>query len=378
MILKKKDYSLIWQGADRFPLERLDKCAVMIQRGKSVNYGNAHTQVIKSGQARGYMDFDFSQRYYVDDSFVVDERNLQKGDLLINSTGVGTAGRVTLFDIDGDYVVDSHITIVRLNKEKVLPKYALYALATIGFKTIESMANGQSGQIELSLPTIGEIKIPVPPINTIQNEIVSKIEKIEIRELDYRKQIEALRLQIKHLFSALGTQPTERIRLSDPKKFDISIGKRVLKSELVPNGRVPVYSANVFQPFGRLDNELITDFSKPSIIWGIDGDWMVNFVPENIPFYPTDHCGVLRVLTEEIVPRYLAEALNSEGIEAGFSRNYRASIERIKNISVSIPSVSEQKKTIDQIEPLEKAIREIEVALVDIEYQKEHELLKYL
>ena len=228
------------------------------------------------------------------------------------------------------------------------------------------------------MPTIGEIKIPVPPDTTIQNKIVSEIEKIEIHELDYRKQIEALRLQIKHLFSALGTQPAERIRLSDPTKFDISIGKRVLKSELVPNGRVPVYSANVFQPFGHLDNELITDFSKPSIIWGIDGDWMVNFVPENISFYPTDHCGVLRVLTEEIVPRYLAEALNSEGIEARFSRNYRASIERIKNISVSIPSVIEQKKIIDQIEPLEKAIREIEVALVDIEYQKEHELLKYL
>ena len=98
--------------------------------------------MIKSGQARGYTEFDFTQKYYVDDSFTADERNLQRGDLLINSTGVGTAGRVTLFDLEGDYVADSHITILRLNQQKVLPKYALYTLATIGFKNIEKQGVG--------------------------------------------------------------------------------------------------------------------------------------------------------------------------------------------------------------------------------------------
>lgn len=172
-----------------FETERVEKIATMVQRGKSAKYGISDIQIIKSGQARGYNEFDFTKRYYVSDKFVSDERNLQKGDILINSTGVGTAGRVTLFDLDGDYVVDSHITIVRLNLFKAIPKYVMYALANIGFKTIESMANGQSGQIELSLPTINAIRIPLPSVPK-QIEIVSQIEELE-------EEIQTLETQIK-------------------------------------------------------------------------------------------------------------------------------------------------------------------------------------
>lgn len=161
-----------------YPEQRIDRITTMVKRGKSARYGKSKIQIIKSGQARGYMEFDFSQRYYVSESFVSDERNLVKGDLLINSSGVGTAGRVTLFNLDGDFVVDSHVTILRFNKELVNPKYALYAFANIGFKTIEKMATGQSGQIELALPIINNIRIPLPPIE-IQNEIVGEIEEIE-------------------------------------------------------------------------------------------------------------------------------------------------------------------------------------------------------
>lgn len=187
--VEKKEYDVIkktiacktsLKNSDWFSyeLERIEKLSKMVQRGKSANYGTSNIQIIKSGQARGYNTFDFSKRYYVSESFVSDERNLQKGDILINSTGVGTAGRVTLFDLDGEFVVDSHITIVRLNQDMVVPKYVLYALANIGFKTIEAMATGQSGQIELGLPTVNAIKIPVPPIEK-QREIVAEIEKIE-------------------------------------------------------------------------------------------------------------------------------------------------------------------------------------------------------
>jgi len=161
-----------------YDTERIEKISILVQRGKSAKYGSSNIQIIKSGQARGYNEFDFSKRYYVSENFVSDERNLQRGDILINSTGVGTAGRVTLFDLDGDFVVDSHITIVRLNQEKAVPKYVLYALANIGFKNIEAMANGQSGQIELALPTVNGIKIPMPPLDK-QKEIVAQIEDIE-------------------------------------------------------------------------------------------------------------------------------------------------------------------------------------------------------
>ena len=161
-----------------FEARRIGDVSIMVKRGKSAKYGDSEIQIIKSGQARGYQKIDFSQRYFVAEDFVSDERNLQKGDILINSTGVGTAGRVTLFNLDGNFVVDSHVTIVRLNTDDVIPKYILYSLANIGFKNIESMANGQSGQIELALETIKNIPISAPSL-TKQQEIVAEIEKIE-------------------------------------------------------------------------------------------------------------------------------------------------------------------------------------------------------
>ncbi len=139
-----------------------------------------------------------------------------------------------------------------------------------------------------------------------------------------------------------------------------------------------MFSANVLQPFGTIDKLLINDFSVPSILWGIDEDWMVNYIPEDTPFDPTHHCGVLRVKDNDILPRYLSKALESEGAEIKFSKNYRTSIERVKNLSIPVPSVDEQKNVIVQIKPLEDAISKLYVDLEEVEARRKTILGKYL
>lgn len=164
---------------------KVDDIALMLKRGKSPKYGDSHIQIIKSWQARGVRTFDFAERHFVDASFVLDERKIEKWDILINSTGVGTAGRVTLFDLDGDFVVDTHITILRLDRSRAIPIYILSYFVDFGFKNIEALALGQSGQIELSIETIKNLKIPLPPLSE-QQRIVMEIEQIEgkIAELE--------------------------------------------------------------------------------------------------------------------------------------------------------------------------------------------------
>lgn len=194
-------------------------------------------------------------------------------------------------------------------------------------------------------------------------------DELDIEELDtyyYR-----LRLQDMLDFSgitfnkSIKTTPTRVLkdipgltnyRLSDKNYFDLSIGNRVLSDEVVENGSIPIYSANVFEEFGRIDKQNITDFSMPSILWGIDGDWMVNIIPANKPFYPTDHCGVLRIKTDDIVPKYVALALQVEGEFERFSRSNRASTQRISNLIIQVPSVTEQQKIVDEIEAIDKKI----------------------
>lgn len=158
-------------------------------------------------------------------------------------------------------------------------------------------------------------------------------------------------------------------RLSDKNTFELSIGNRVLSDEVVENGSIPIYSANVFEEFGRIDKQNITDFSMPSILWGIDGDWMVNIVPANKPFYPTDHCGVLRIKTDDIIPKYMALALQVEGEFERFSRSNRASTQRISNLVIQIPSVADQQKVIDEIEAIDKKITD-EQAIISEQSEK--------
>lgn len=131
-------------------------------------------------------------------------------------------------------------------------------------------------------------------------------------------------------------------RLNDPNKFELRIGRRVLSSDIEEQGLYPVYSANVKTEFGYIDHLLFDDFDKPSILWGIDGDWMVAYLDKEISFYPTDHCGVLRVLDSEIDPYFVALALEEVGKHYGFSRSYRASTERIAAVQLPIPPKSVQ------------------------------------
>lgn len=134
----------------------------------------------------------------------------------------------------------------------------------------------------------------------------------------------------------------------------------------------------MFEPFGMIDKLLFEDFSKDSVLWGIDGDWMVNVIPANNPFYPTDHCGVLRIKTDDILPKYMAHLLEVEGKKAGFKRSYRASIDRIEALSVQIAPIEEQKKAISEIEAYEAEISKAKTVMQGCAERKKKILEKWL
>lgn len=169
----------------------LENIAELIQRGKSPKYGESNIQVIKSGQARGFYEFDFSTIYNTVPGFPLDHRRLQDNDLLINSTGVGTAGRVTLYRAiqhNHPCLVDSHITILRLDQSKAISDFVLYALAEVyGFDGIERLASGSGGQIELGLTTIKAMEIPLPSLEE-QKQIVAVLEA-EQKLIDANKKL---------------------------------------------------------------------------------------------------------------------------------------------------------------------------------------------
>ena len=124
----------------------------------------------------------------------VNEKWLREGDLLINSTGVGSLGRTAQVWFEPEKLtVDSHITIVRARK----PEHALY----LGFwafaheRYIESLHTGSTGQTELPRDHVKAIRFVLPGAATLSwfNSIAEPVVKAIVANQDENKKLEALR-----------------------------------------------------------------------------------------------------------------------------------------------------------------------------------------
>lgn len=152
----------------------------------------------------------------------------------------------------------------------------------------------------------------------------------------------------------------------------------MLKNELSNTGSIPVISANVNEEFGKINKEIIEDYSSPYILWGIDGDWMVNYLDKGIKFYPTDHCGYLKVIDKNINPLYLAKMVEIEGSKQRFSRSNRASIERVSSMIINLPNIEIQNKIAESINEFNKCIKEMELKLNQLDLSKRKVIDKYI
>ncbi len=91
---------------------------------------------------------------------------------------------------------------------------------------------------------------------------------------------------------------------------------------------------------GYTDKPGDTDFSIPSILWGIDGNFGLRHFPLGKEFVPTDHCGVLQIKDSTILPDYLLYAITIRKDEESFDRSFRASLFNMRRFKVRIPIIS--------------------------------------
>ena len=119
------------------------------------------------------------------------ERLLRDGDLMWNSTGLGTLGRLAIYYENknpyGWAVADSHVTVIRVLKEFINYHFIYNFLSSpIVQSVIEEKASGSTKQKELLTKTIKEYLIPLPPLAE-QQRIVEAIESALERVDEYAK-----------------------------------------------------------------------------------------------------------------------------------------------------------------------------------------------
>ncbi|WP_101102129.1 restriction endonuclease subunit S [Macromonas bipunctata] len=285
-----------------------------------------------------------------------------------------TAGQVGILGIEAS---TNQAVCGIFPNEKVYSVYLFNFLST----QLDQLLGLRSGiaRLNLSQEKIRNFRIPVPPLN-IQQQIVAECEAVDKAVEQAQTDIQNAQQAIADAFATAAQAAHREVRLANVELFDIFIGKRVLKSQITSDtSATPVYSANVLSPFGYTHNRLIEDFSRASVLWGIDGDWMVNLIPANAPFYPTDHCGVVRVKAgADIHPRYLAMALEQEGRRVRFSRSNRAKTEAIRSLKLLIPDLDLQQNLDTVATQAEAAIAAAQTIIDAAPAQKQAILQNYL
>ena len=165
---------------------RLKDVSTYIQRGKSPKYSPIKKYPVVAQKCNQWTGFSIDKAQFIEPdslSKYAIERILQDEDLMWNSTGLGTLGRMAVYYARlNPYelaVADSHITVIRLFKPFMFPLFFYFYFASPTVQSvIEDKSDGSTKQKELSTTTVCNYLVPIPPKNE-QVRIISKVTSLQ-------------------------------------------------------------------------------------------------------------------------------------------------------------------------------------------------------
>ena len=156
---------------DTWEWMRLESCCVKeIRCGKSPKYvDESGTLVFAQKCNTKYSGIDMGLALFLDESTLgrySDDEYMQDGDVVINSTGTGTLGRVGIYRAIDNHlglpiVPDSHVTVIRVTHS--IQTFYMYAFMKANQSELEKKGEGSTNQKELKPFTLKEMLIPIPP-----------------------------------------------------------------------------------------------------------------------------------------------------------------------------------------------------------------------
>ena len=164
---------------------RLDDICSFIHRGKSPKYSPIKKYPVVAQKCNQWDGFSIEKAKFIEPQSISsynDEYFLQDRDLMWNSTGLGTLGRMAIYYmILNPYelaVADSHVTVIRPYKTHIVSEYLYYYFASNTVQSvIEDKSDGSTKQKELATKTVKAYLVPIPPFAE-QQRIVQKIKSV--------------------------------------------------------------------------------------------------------------------------------------------------------------------------------------------------------
>ncbi|MCQ2703639.1 restriction endonuclease subunit S [Helicobacter pylori] len=239
--------------------------------------------------------------------------------------------------------------------KKSIPKFIFYAFSIIKW----SNYNEATGVPSLTKMTISNIEILLPPLNeqiAIAN-ILSDVDR-------YLYSLDALILKKESVKKALRIKMLNQILASNGVEFKkigeiclIKRGRVIAKKILQKNGKYPVYSSQTLNNgiLGFIDTY---DFDGEFLTWTTDGAYAGSVFYRNGRFSITNVCGLLQVIQDNILHKYLYYILQITAplhVNPGMGNPKLMSV-AMQSIQIPLPPLNEQSAIANILSALDSEI----------------------
>ena len=185
-------------------VKKVSKICNVVIRGVTPKYENDSGRYIINQKVNkgNYLDYQYLKelKKYLD---VPEEKFAYKGDVLINSLGEGTIGRVHYYNgPDKVYAIDQHMSICRSNnKEQTLYLY-FWLSSNKGQKWINSVKTGGTNMTMLNISTLRDYNLAIPKEEILEifysqiKRIFDLRTKLDVKNQNLRKTRDLLLLKL--------------------------------------------------------------------------------------------------------------------------------------------------------------------------------------
>ena len=202
-----------------WPTKTIYEACPIVSRGTAPVYVENST-VLAIGQ-RCVREFGFQpeEARFHDQCSMTRVLEACKGDVLLNSTGTGTIGRSCIFNADGTYIIDGHVTLLRSDPDQLDGRWLNALLqSSQGQLHLETQCySGSTNQVELSRERLSATLIPLPflPEQCRIAEILDTIDEAIQKTEALISKLKAMKQGLLHDLLTRGLDKNGKLR--DPK-----------------------------------------------------------------------------------------------------------------------------------------------------------------
>ena len=298
-----------------------------------------------------------------------DSQNIvQYNDILITCTSekYDEIGATSIYLYNDEIYLNTFSKIIRINNENINNTFIMYLFHSKWFKNkLLKCTNGVT-RFNLSFDKFKKIQIPIPPLE-IQNKIVEILDNFSNYETELETELETRTKQYNYyLNKLLDFSNSSDVEWKEIKDIcEIRRGKSITKNYISNHiGNFPVYSSQTTNngTIGYIDT---FDLDGEYISWTTDGVYAGTVFYRNEKFNITSHCGVLKIINNLVIPKYLFYYLK-KNLYKYVNNNASQPMmlkEKLQEIQIPIPPLETQNKIVEILDNFSSLVNDIKDGL---------------